>query len=171
MDPQILLRELIRRLDLEVGHIDERYLHDGGDRPPVGELRVRGIMHLVRALFVAKSALDSGDDEKIASASSICPLLELQGRRMAERHAKAVERLAAAARRQSGGASTGAKNHADAAAFWAPHQARYADLLARGANAAKALATVVKESETAGHPISDRAARKWLRQKKVGTKL
>jgi len=177
LNPRIVLRHLIERLQPEVGNISRKDfgVWEGEGEAALKDLGTAGRLHLAEALLEARQALASGDDEQIAEAEDICLALEQKGReleREVKRAADAARVAAEQAARQKGGARTGAKQRADAVKVWAKWVAMYRTELgsdknrpARTAARNAVAAHMVKEEFTlpSGEFPSPSVLRKWLR--------
>ena len=155
MDPRVILRHIIIRLEPEFGKVSL----DMAETP--------GVLHLVNALKFARSALASGDECAIAKAALDLPPLERTGRRIATAYA-------AAKRGKAGGDVTGPRQHEKAAKAMAPWIKRFHELMERGneqqtareikEREQKVRARVKREMVKEGFPVpSDPTLRKWLK--------
>jgi hypothetical protein len=125
----------------------ERWLEDA-------EPRNDGSLYLV--LQLARGALASRNANRIYDALITCLA--------ADRHAvELAVRNVQARRRRAGGRQTGAKQTECATTRWAPHRARYRELVDAGKSPATALA-VVRDQMGPSAP-SDKTLRKQLRKK------
>ena len=152
MDPRIILRRLIGRLEPKVGHIrpEDFSRWEGEDAPASPE---NGELHLAEALIEAKEALASRDPGKMIEAALVLPTFERQGH---ELRAKEIKR--------AGGKTTGAKQAAAAEVRYAPHVKRFRFLLGQGKQPGTARRIIAREMSKAGiEPPSDRTLTKWLK--------
>jgi hypothetical protein len=82
---KIALRELLGRLENEVGPADQGIFSAWEDDEHLTVRAGAGALHLREAAIEARRALESGDDEKIRIAAQICPALERIGQELARK--------------------------------------------------------------------------------------
>jgi hypothetical protein len=152
VDPRIVLRRLIARLEPEIGHT--RPVDFSGWEGEQLPSAAAGRLHLAQALQDAREALASGDKTRIAEAAMSCPTLERTGRDMGQRH-----------NRKAGGARRGAAQTSAAAEAWKPWVQMYEGLLAKGVPCLKARRQVeVAMAKGGSLPTKEMPERSTLRK-------
>lgn len=165
MDPVVVLRKLVDRLEKKVWSIHPDDFVAFVDTPEAAVLDERGLagkLHLAEAYRMAREALESGDRMKIAKAMLICPTLERTGLELERKHA-------AATRQRTSGKARGKQQSADAAARWKPYVKQFQDLVAAGKPVRVARELVRKMMVKDGFTLpgadslpNGRTIRKWL---------
>ncbi len=164
MDPRVFLRVLIERLATVVGNASPGFSSAWeGEEAALNERTVGGRGHLAQAVWLARRALSSGDDEIIRTTAIHCLALERTGLALATRRESILLK-------RKGGKTRGAKQTDDATRRWAPYRQRYHVLVAAGKSPAQARTIVQREMVKSGFSLpgqplspSSRTVRKWLK--------
>ena len=165
MDPRVFLRMLIERLAPAVGSASAGFSSAWeGEEAALLERTVGGRGHLAQAVFLARRALSSGDDEIIRTTAIHCLSLERTGLALATRRESILLK-------RKGGKARGAKQTEDGARRWAPYRQRYQALVTAGKLPVQARTIVQREMVKSGFSLPDqsmspsnRTIRKWLKQ-------
>jgi hypothetical protein len=164
-----ILKLIVERLEPLVGHI--RIAHHSAwvgskDEKLTPERWIE--LHLVRAFLMARDALQSDDEGKIADAATWAPGFERAGMSLRE----ALHVAKGKQRTKRGGLKRGEVQRNRATIAWAPYVATYHEYRAKGASVPSAREWVRKRIDKDGFippggqeelPPTPRTIRNWLR--------